>query len=247
MFLAAVAAGCGSVTAADPTPVEPTPTAPTPVEPTPAGPAPVEPAPVGPTPADPAPVEPTPVEPAGPAPRGTLAWGDPRAVVDAGDGWMLSACEGGAPLVCVRRDGVEVGTVEALRFPVVSFHLGGGGQLDLDALAVDFVEGFVADRAAGCGDGYRVEALGAGPATVAGSVGLRFGFVGTTAAGESSELHLHHAVVDGDDVVIFAAGAYDEGGCPGRDELSGFDSASLRAAQPYLEAAISRFPLPPIV
>ena len=43
---------------------------------------------------------------------------------------------------------------------------------------------------------------------------------------------------------MIVAAAYDEGGCPGRDDTSGFDSATLHAFEPFLEIVLADSPLP---
>ncbi len=46
--------------------------------------------------------------------------------------------------------------------------------------------------------------------------------------------------------MIIVAIAYDEGGCPGRDDLSTWDSATLAEFRPLLEAVLRVTPLPAI-
>lgn len=190
---------------------------------------------------------------AGPAPEpsspvvGSVDWSDPNAVADLGDGWTIAACDGGAPLLCVGHDGATVGTIEALRFPIASFDVYDPGADDLDNLrriAADFTGALAADRSAGCPPGYVVEPLGPVAVTVAGRQGLHYGYVGTNVDGSPSERNLQYATIDGDDLVLLAAIAYDAGGCPGRDDLSGFDSAALALAEPRIDAVLAGVPLP---
>ncbi len=62
--------------------------------------------------------------------------------------------------------------------------------------------------------------------------------------GSPSELHVQHAVIDGDHVVVIAAGAYDDGGCPGPDGLGSFDTETLTTFRPLLERILAVSPLP---
>jgi len=184
----------------------------------------------------PAPAGPTTV----PATTG-IAWGDPTAIVEPQPGWTAHACEGDAPLICVTGPGDETGLVEVIRFPGTA---GADEEASLLILADDFVASIRADRLAGCGDDYQVEALGTSDAVVSGASGLRFGFIGRTGDGAVSERNVQHAVMEGDDVVIITAAAYAAGGCPGRDDQPSFEPEALESFDRGLSALVAGLPLP---
>lgn len=174
-------------------------------------------------------------------------WTDPAKTADLGDGWIVAACEGDAPLLCVEREGELVGVVEAQTFPTATldmFDPDAAAEANLLALAADFIEVFEEDRAIGCGADYRINPVPADPFVLGNSPGIVYGFEGRLGDGTQSELNLHYATILGEDVVTINASAYDEGGCPGRDDLGGFDSTTLIEFRPYLEAVLHESPLP---
>jgi hypothetical protein len=174
-------------------------------------------------------------------------WTDPGKTVTFDDGWTIHACEGDAPLLCVEREGVAVGAVEALAYPVESlawFDPSSGSDENLAALAEDFARVLGSDRASGCGNDYVFEPFSPEPFVLANTPGIFFGFSGTMPDGDPSELNLHYATLVEDRIISIVAGAYDEGGCLGRDELSGFNTADLAELRPHLESALHESPLP---
>lgn len=176
-------------------------------------------------------------------------WHDSEAVASLADGWTVQACEGEALLLCVSRNGSPVGTVEALSYPVESFP-----DIDPDAdtssqlrtLADGFFEALGSDRADGCGPDYEFEAIPGRDFKLGWTPALAYGFTGTMPDGQPSELNLQYATIVGDQIVSIVATAYDEGGCPGRDDLSGFTSKDLAAFRPHLEKVLESSPLPEI-
>lgn len=182
------------------------------------------------------------------APAGVVVdWSDPTARVELGDGWSIGKCEGDAPLLCVERDGVGVGLVEALTYPIDSFDVLDPTASDSDnllAFADDFLGWVTPDRAAGCGSDYRLEPFPVTPFGLGGSEGVAYGYTGTMGDGSPSELNLQYATIRGDDIVLITAIAYDEGGCPGRDDTSSFTSSELAAFRPHLERVLADSPLP---
>ncbi len=174
-------------------------------------------------------------------------WVDPTKGVDVGDGWFVAACEGDAPILCVERDGEIVGGVEAQKFPISSltfFDPNADDATNLAALADDFIDVFVEDRAIGCGEDYELIPVPPAPFVLANTPGVVYGFEGKLGDGTQSEFNLHYTAVVGEDVVSISASAYDEGGCPGRDDLGGFDSQQLKDFRPYLEEILHESPLP---
>ncbi|MGH8946084.1 MAG: hypothetical protein ACRDVL_08045 [Acidimicrobiia bacterium] len=174
-------------------------------------------------------------------------WEDTGKVVELQDGWTVHACEGDAPVLCVEREGLPVGVVEAIAYPVSSFDdldPAADPGTNLRAFAQGFVEAIGADRAAGCGPEYEFQPIPVEAFVLGGTPGIAYGFVGTMPDGRSSELNLQYATIVGDQVLSIVAIAYDGGGCPGRDELSTFDSDTLADFRPHLESLLHESPLP---
>lgn len=149
--------------------------------------------------------------------------------------------------MCVERDGRPVGSIEAISYPISSFdNLDSAAAADINLLAFAkaFHEAVAADRAAGCGPDYGFEKLGPDEFTLGGSSGIFYGFVGNLADGAPSELNQQYATIVGDQVISITAIAYDEGGCPGRDDTSTWDSLTLSEFRPFLERALHDSPLP---
>lgn len=195
-------------------------------------------------------VEPTPPgEPDQPpgADAPIVDWVDSSKVVTLDDGWSISACEGDAPILCISRDGNPVGGVEALAYPVDTldwYDQDASADENLAMLAEEFARVIGADRAQGCGADYRFAPFEAQPFVLANTPGISFGFTGKLADGSPSEMHLQYATIVDNRIVAIAASAYDEGACPGRDELSGFDTATLTEFRPHLERVLHESPLP---
>lgn len=175
-----------------------------------------------------------------------IDWSDSTKTSELPGGWTVHACEGDAPLLCVERDGEYVGTIELMSYPVSSFT-----DLDPDrstgenllVLADGFIRALAADRAVGCGADYVLTPI---EPTVfdLGDGGMAYGFEGALGDGRPSELNLQYSTIVDDMIVSVVASAYDDGGCPGRDDLSGFDSATLAEFRPQLERLLVGTPLP---
>lgn len=180
-------------------------------------------------------------------PSAVVDWKDPSKVTDLGDGWTIQACEGDGPFLCVERDGVNVGTLEGIAFPVASFDAldpDGDVAANLATFANDFHESLEADRTATCGDGYVFDRLGPETFGMGGTPGIFYGYRGTMADGSPAELNLQYATIAGDQIVAITAIAYDEGQCPGRDDTSSWDSETLSEFRSRLERVIQESPLP---
>ncbi len=174
-------------------------------------------------------------------------WDDPERRVSFDDGWTIGACEGDGPFLCIERNGEAAGAVEAAAYPIASLsHLDPAAedQDNLEAFAGEFHAVLGADRAAGCGADYQFRPIEPAPFTFTGRPGVVFGFSGALGDGTPSELNLQYATIVGDRVVTMVAAAYDEGGCPGKDDLISFDSAGLAEFRPHLEAVLRSSPLP---
>lgn len=176
-----------------------------------------------------------------------IDWNDPGVIAELPGGWTVHACEGDALLLCVESDGEYVGSVELMSYPVSSFtDLDPNGPTgdNLLILADGFIEALAADRAAGCGADYVFTQIEPS-AFELGEGGMAYGFEGSMADGRPSELNLQYSTIVDEMVVSVVAAAYDEGGCPGRDDLSGFDSVTLAEFRPQLERLLAGNPLPP--
>lgn len=71
-----------------------------------------------------------------------------------------------------------------------------------------------------------------------------FGFSGTMPDGDAFELIFQYATLIEDRIISIVTTAYNEGGCPGRNELGGFQTAQLAEFRPHLEAMPYESPLP---
>ena len=162
--------------------------------------------------------------------------GDPNAVTEPMAGWIARACEGEAPLICISGPNGETGLVELLQFQT--------DHATVQALAEDFVASMATDRAAGCGDGYVIEAIPPTDAVVVEEEGVRFGYVGRTSDGALSERNVQHAILRDGQVTLLTAAAYAEGGCPGRDELDSFNPNALASFDEGLTSLVASLVLP---
>jgi hypothetical protein len=176
-----------------------------------------------------------------------IDWDNPDNAASVGVGWTVARCEGDAPLLCVARDGGLVGVVEWFISDPHAYGVydpSASDEANLRAMAADFVDSFTVDRAAGCGIGYVVEAIEPEPIELRDGTGLVHGFRGTMSDGTPSEMHLQYRAFSQGRLILLAASAYDEGGCPGKDDLVSFDSAGLEAFRAHLELLLALSPLP---
>jgi hypothetical protein len=182
-----------------------------------------------------------------PSAGGVFDWDDRSASLDFGDGWTVGHCEGEAPLVCVSRDGDLVGVLElfiADPLTYTAFDPAADDERNLRAIGADFVDAFQTDRASGCGADYVVEALEPRAIEMGGNPALAYGFRGALGDGSASEHNLQYATLSHGRLIFLVGAAYDEGGCPGKDDMVSFDSTTLAAFQPHLEAMLEASALP---
>ena len=175
-----------------------------------------------------------------------IDWDDAAMSIELADGWTVTHCEGSAPLLCVALDGEVVGVVERFIADPHSYSVfdhAADDDTNLRAIAADFIEAFAADRAAGCGEDYELEPIGPETFDWAGTPGLAYGFRGAT-EDAPSEYNLQYSTLSHGRLIFLVAAAYDEGGCPGKDDLISFDTATLESFQPHLEALLANSPLP---
>lgn len=165
-------------------------------------------------------------------------------------GWSVRACDGDAPILCVSRDGVLVGTVEA-----VGFRLDLRDDLDDLVEAGDdaaLLDGFVrrfaadtrADRAEGCGPDYVVTPFEPQHLTVDGRPGVAYGFTGGD-GGTVTERMRGYATVAAGRLVLVVVEASDPGGCfAPDDERTLFTTAALTEFEPVLARVVAESELP---
>lgn len=176
-----------------------------------------------------------------------IDWDDRDMSVALDGGWTVTHCEGDAPLLCVSRDGDFVGVLErfiADPFSYTTYDPAADDETNLRAIAADFIAVFEQDRASGCGADYGFEPIEPTTFDFGGNSGLAYGFQGVTASGMPSEYNLQYTTLSNGRLIFLVAAAYDEGGCPGKDELISFDSATLQEFQPHLETLLASSPLP---
>ncbi len=181
-----------------------------------------------------------------PTPVPSFDWDD-RDATTTFDGWTVGYCEGDAPFLCVEKDGEVVGVIEIfLRDPLTytAYDPTTTDETNLRALAADFVEAFEMDRPSGCGAGYLVEAVEPQPFEYTNTRGLVHGFRGSFADGTPSELHLQYAALSYGRLISLVASAYNEAGCPGKDDTTSFDVDTLEAFRPVLEHLLADSPIP---
>lgn len=176
-----------------------------------------------------------------------LDWTNPELAVELGDGWMIRACEGEAPMLCAEHDGVAEGLVTAVKYPISSFDfIDPSSDVDaqLRAIAADYLTSFEADRTAGCGADYVFEPIDPRSFALGGNPGMTYGFVGTTAAGAPSESHRQYATILDGNLFLVVASAYEEGQCPGVGAELSFTTEELEQILPRLEELLEASPLP---
>lgn len=173
----------------------------------------------------------------------SVDWAARSLTLATAEGYAIGFCEGEAPMLCVTRDGADVGVVELASFPVSSIDVLADG--DLSAWAEDFARAIARDRAAACGDGYAVAADEPVPARLGGAEGIFYRLTGTLDGRTVERVAGVAAVVDGQ-LWLLTANALDEGGCLSREQELGIDdldrlTGTLRAlaagsALPHLGA-----------
>ena len=183
----------------------------------------------------------TPTEPV------VIDWLDRAMTVTLDGGWTVTHCEGDAPLLCVSRDGEIAGVLEWFIADPLSYDAydpAADDETNLRAIATDFIGIFEQDRASGCGAEYGFEPIAPTAFDFGGNPGLAYGFQGVTAGGAPSEYNLQYSTLAHGRLIFLVAAAYDEGGCPGKDDTISFDSAVLQEFQPHLEELLVASPLP---
>ena len=157
--------------------------------------------------------------------------------------WTVQSCEGDAPLLCLSSPEHGTGILERSEFPLSSLSYATDDEMaTLNAHARDFYTSFVEDRAEGCGKEYELRAIEPTEVQVAGQRGLRYGFSGNRPGERTSERHLNHAIVDGDELVILSLPAYDENACVAREQE--MTTAAQADFEPRLGPVVAGMRLP---
>jgi hypothetical protein len=177
----------------------------------------------------------------------SIDWENPQNPVAVGVGWVIARCEGEAPLLCISRDGDIVGVVEwfvADPFTYDVYDPEADEEANLRAIAADFIDSFVADRAAGCGADYAVDPTRSGAARVWWRDRARL-----WVPGNDERRHTFGAASAVPDLLQGQADPVDgkrlrRERMPRRGGLATFDSAGLEALRPHLELLLALSPLP---
>ena len=152
-------------------------------------------------------------------------------------GMVVRSCDGDAPLVCVTTDdGIHLGRVEHLSYPTTIRTL-----RQLRAEARSLYDAIAADRADGCGAGYRFRRGPVVVRTVGGATGVSYSFTGFDAAGVAVERTRGYLAVRDGALHVVTAAAYDDGGCLGNE--GEFSVAGLRAFEPSFRNLVAGTPL----
>lgn len=174
------------------------------------------------------------------APRPVLDWVT-HAPVDLGGGWSVSDTEGDGPLVTVRNDGMVVGLLEYLDFPIEA--RAASERATLDAHVAAYLRDIGADRAQAPVKGYRFDPDAATHLEAADGAVVRYGFRGTMPDGAPSERTIQWAGIRNDRLVLVSAAANDPGGLfP--PEGTAFTSAQLDEVGDRLERLVLASGLP---
>lgn len=172
----------------------------------------------------------------GPASLPAFDWLDPAPLGLAG--WSFRGCDAGAAQqVCVSRSDGASGVIAISSVPSTA---------PLRARARAFLAGVRQDRQQRCGSGYTVAANRTVLIQAGGTEVVRYGFTGTSADGQPSELMVQYAGRRGADLVVLSATARDPGGCLPL-QPDGFTSTELAPLLPVLDALVraAQFPTAP--
>lgn len=162
-------------------------------------------------------------------------WWHPVGQVALGGGWTIGACEGDDPTLCYQHPDGRNGIVELFRFAAeVGF--------DLNQHASRFVEDFVTDRTAGCGESYRVEAEPIDAFEVPGGPIRRYGFAGGAQGAPNTERTIQWAGLRDGVLVVVVLTGYDPGSCVAGEGEGTLDDQT--EVLPGLQALIEASGLP---
>ena len=141
-----------------------------------------------------------------PAAPADFDWWHPVGTVPLGGGWALGPCEGDDPTLCYEHPDGRHGIIELFRFSAPA-------DFNLNAHASQFVSDFVADRKAGCGEAYRVDAEPIDAFELPDGPARRYGFAGGASGAPNTERTIQWAGVREGVLVIVVLTGYDPGSC----------------------------------
>jgi hypothetical protein len=178
-----------------------------------------------------------------PALPASFDWWAPQTT-PLGRGWTIGPCapaqlvpKSQGKVLCLNNADGRQAVVEHYRFRT-------SGSTDLNQHAAQFVQDFLADRKAGCGSGYQVEAEPIVPLTLPDGDARRYGFKGGFANAPDTERTVQWAGMRDGILVIVTISAYDPGSCvPNSGQGSLHDLDDL---VPAIDRLVQRFGLPPL-
>jgi hypothetical protein len=178
-----------------------------------------------------------------PAMPADFDWWAPAARVALGHGWTVGACTGTTPptskgkALCLDNKDGRTAVVEHFRFAAPA-------DGDLSHHATQFVADFLADRKAGCGAGYQVEAEPTIALDLRDGQAKRYGFMGGYEGAPKTERTVQWAGVRGPALVIVTISGYDPGSCIPNTGQGTLDD--LGQIVPGLDALVVAAGLPPL-
>lgn len=175
------------------------------------------------------------------------SWEVGAPAVELPDGLVVIHCEGDAPLLCIRRDGQELGLLALTDHPLTPEFEARVAASDLETAlrewAADHLAWVASDRASGCGDGYEFAAEPTVPARLGTFPGIQVGFTGSEGGVVTEHVRLWATAADGR-MWIATAEAASPDGCMASDELLVFDPEVLPELLPTLGRVAAGTPLP---
>jgi hypothetical protein len=178
-----------------------------------------------------------------PALPGSFDWWSPQTT-PLGRGWTIGPCapaqqvpKSQGRVDCLNNEDGRQAVLEHYRFTAPA-------DRDLNHHAAQFLQDFTADRKAGCGAGYRVEAEPIVPRTLPDGDVRRYGFRGGFAGAPETERTVQWAGLRGDVLVIVTLSAYDPGSCVPNSGQGSVDD--LKDLVPSVDRLVQAFGLPPL-
>ena len=170
-------------------------------------------------------------------------WWSPQTT-QLGRGWTIGPCapaqqvpKSQGRVDCLNNEDGRQAVVEHYRFSA-------SADRDLDHHAAQFLHDFTADRKAGCGAGYRVDAEPVVPLTLPDGDARRYGFQGGFAGAPETERTVQWAGYRDDVLVIVTLSAYDPGSCVPNTGQGSLDD--LRQLVPAVDRLVLKYGLPPL-
>ncbi len=181
---------------------------------------------------------------AAPAPI-RVAWAEPDLSADLGDGWTATRCESTHIALCIDKDGAPAGHILMEDLPSIGEELTSSQDQVQATLAVrtqTLYRKLRAERAAACGDAYRVDTAKPEPVPVAGITGLRYEASGTQ-DGRMVERTIGFRVFREGIETLIEATAIHPGSCLTPEEPT-FSVEQLRSFEPLLGRLVAGSVLP---